>query len=101
MPMEEDAVTRAELDRRIERTWGELESLVEGLDPRALETEVVDGWTVKDHLLHLVAWEESLLALLEGRDRAAAMGVPGMGDAGVDAMNAGRPTAGCSSACAG
>jgi len=29
------------------------------------------GWRVKDHLTHIAAWEQSLLALLEGRDRWA------------------------------
>jgi uncharacterized damage-inducible protein DinB len=34
-----------------------------------------DGWTVKDHLAHIAAWEQSLLGLIEGRDRSLAMGL--------------------------
>ena len=33
-----------------------------------------DGWAVKDHLVHVAAWEHSLLALFEGRDRAGGDG---------------------------
>jgi uncharacterized protein (TIGR03083 family) len=73
---------------RVQRGWAELEEVVGGLDTDALQAPVADGWTVKDHLSHLAAWEESLLALLEGRDRAEAMAAPGMEDEGVDAINA-------------
>lgn len=42
---------------------------------------------MKDHLIHIAAWEQSLLALLEGADRRAAMGVgPGVDE--TDAINA-------------
>jgi hypothetical protein len=88
MPMAQDPLTRAALDERIEHSWGELDGLATSLDGRSLETQVAAGWTVKDHLLHLSAWEESLLGLLDGRDRAAAMGLPGMGGAHVDTINA-------------
>ena len=41
----------------------------------------LDGWTVKDHLDHIAAWEKSLIALLDGSNRAAAMGISASGDA--------------------
>jgi uncharacterized protein (TIGR03083 family) len=86
--MEENAMKRNELVDRIDRSWRELDDLASNVDDELLRAPVSDGWTVKDHLVHLAAWEESLLALLEGRDRAAAMGVPGMEDAGTEAINA-------------
>jgi uncharacterized protein (TIGR03083 family) len=86
--MEEEPMTRNELVDRIERSWRELDGLAGNVDDESLEAPVADGWTVKDHLVHLAAWEESLLALLEGRDRAAAMGVTGMEEAGTEAINA-------------
>jgi uncharacterized protein (TIGR03083 family) len=86
--MEEDAMTRKELVDRIERSWRELDDLAGTADDESLRAPVADGWTVKDHLVHLAAWEESLLALLEGRDRAAAMGAAGMEDGGADTINA-------------
>jgi uncharacterized protein (TIGR03083 family) len=33
------------------------------------------GWTVKDHLAHLAAWERGIAALLQRRPRWAAMGL--------------------------
>lgn len=81
-------MTRTEWVERIQRGWRELDALVAVLDAQALEAPVADGWTVKDHLAHLAAWEESLVALLEGRDRAAAVGVSGVGEGDVDRVNA-------------
>jgi uncharacterized protein (TIGR03083 family) len=81
-------ITREGQLDRVQRSWAELQKVVGGLDAEALHAPVADGWTVKDHLSHLSAWEESLLALLEGRDRAGAMGAPGMEDDGADAINA-------------
>ena len=48
------------------------------------------GWSVKDHLAHLMVWEQSLLALLEGRSRELAMGLDVTDTAGHDleAINA-------------
>ncbi len=59
----------------IEKSWNELNHLVESLGPIGLTMIGPDGWAVKDHLVHVAAWEHSLLALLDGSDRAAAMGV--------------------------
>jgi hypothetical protein len=88
--MDEDGMTmtREEALDRIERSWQPLDDLAGGLDSNRLQTPVADGWTVKDHLIHLASWEESLLALLESRDRAAAMGAPGLEEGGADAINA-------------
>jgi uncharacterized protein (TIGR03083 family) len=82
------AMTRTEWVERIQRGWWELDELVAVLDAAALEAPMADGWRVKDHLAHLAAWEESLVALLEGRDREAAVGVSGIGKADVDSVNA-------------
>jgi hypothetical protein len=82
-------MTRDEAFDRIERSWRPLDELAGRLDSDRLQTLVSDGWwTVKDHLIHLAAWEDSLLALLDSRDRAAAMGAPGLENAGTDAINA-------------
>ena len=61
---------------RIEAGWKKLGELVNQVEDAAgLNNVGSDGWTVKDHLAHVAAWEHSLLALLEGRDRAGAMGL--------------------------
>lgn len=70
---------------RIESSWNALLTLAEGLSPIQL-TAVTTDWAVKDHLVHVAAWERSMLALIEGRDRQAAMGVPNAKDE-TDAIN--------------
>jgi uncharacterized damage-inducible protein DinB len=61
---------------RIEAAWNRLIELVNQVeDAGGLTRTGADGWTVKDHLAHVAAWEHSLLALLEGRDRSGAMGL--------------------------
>jgi hypothetical protein len=71
----------------IERSWTELNLLVDSLGPTGLTMSGADGWEVKDHLIHIAAWEHSLLALLEGADRHQAMGV-GRDVDETDAINA-------------
>lgn len=70
----------------IEKGWTELNSLVDSLGPVGLTLAGDDGWAVKDHLVHIAAWEHSLLALLEGADRRSAMGL-GEGVDETDAIN--------------
>jgi Protein of unknown function (DUF1706) len=71
----------------IDKGWSELNALVESLGPYGLTRTGADGWAVKDHLVHIAAWEHSLIALLEGTDRHRAMGVgPETDD--TDAINA-------------
>ena len=64
----------------IEKGWSELTALVGSLGPAGLEKTGGGQWAVKDHLVHIAAWELSLLALLEGHDRKKAMGVPNASD---------------------
>ena len=71
----------------IEKSWMELNSLVDSLGPSGLSMSGADGWAVKDHLIHIAAWEHSLIALLEGADRHRAMGVGPEVDE-TDAINA-------------
>jgi hypothetical protein len=70
----------------IDQGWKELNQLVDSLGPFGLALKGSDGWAVKDHLIHIAAWEHSLLALLDGRDRLTAMGVPNAGEE-TDAIN--------------
>jgi hypothetical protein len=71
----------------IEKAWHELNALVESLGPEDLAVKGSDGWAVKDHLDHIAAWEKSLIALLEGVNRAAAMGVTASANDETDAIN--------------
>jgi len=60
----------------IETAWARLVELVNRVEEAGgLSQAGADGWTVKDHLTHVAAWEHSLLALIEGHDRERAMGL--------------------------
>jgi uncharacterized protein (TIGR03083 family) len=82
--------TKAGLMARIDRSRSALEAALAGATETQLATPGAGGWSVKDHLAHLATWEQSLLALLEGRPRYASIGVDRVTQetAGVDALNA-------------
>ena len=57
-----------ELRKRIDDGWRELEDAFEGLDEAAFSTPQDEGgWTIRDHLAHLGAWERLVTCRLEGR----------------------------------
>lgn len=67
---------KAELLERI----GWSRAALEGAIDRLSETQLTaprdqQGWSVKDHLAHLAAWERSLAYLLRGRPRHEGLGV--------------------------
>jgi uncharacterized protein (TIGR03083 family) len=71
----------------IENAWEQLVELVNQVEEAGGLSRVgADGWTVKDHLAHIAAWEHSLLALIEGNDRERAMGLPAAVE-GIDNVN--------------
>ena len=73
---------------KIEATWHELDSLARSLDDEGLSLHRgPDGWAVKDHLVHVAAWEHWLLALFEHRDKLEAMGA-GSAKREIDDINA-------------
>jgi len=72
---------------RIDAAWNELSDLVTKLGPDGLMATAADGWAVKDHLVHVGAWEKSLLGLIEGEDRLAAMGLHEPVEEETDAIN--------------
>jgi hypothetical protein len=68
--------TTAELLSLVDQAWTQLESTVARLRPTQL-SDVRDpaGWAVKDHLMHLAAWEDALVARLTGRPTHEALGL--------------------------
>jgi uncharacterized damage-inducible protein DinB len=72
---------------RIDVSWNELSLLVAKLGPDGLMVKAGDGWSVKDHLAHVAAWEQSLLGLIEGQDRLAAMGLLEPVEENTDVIN--------------
>jgi hypothetical protein len=94
---------RDELLRRIDQGWAALERTIGGLTEQGLTARRdAAGWSIKDHLASLAAWERSIAYLLQGRPRHAGLGVPEAvyrtaGDDGINAaiqrQHADRPAA--------
>jgi len=88
---EQETTRKAKLTADIERTWLELNAALEAMSDKSMTTiRDAEGWTVKDHIIHLAVWERSVLSLLQGRTRYEGLGVDEAlyrsGD--VDAINA-------------
>lgn len=67
--------TVSELFTRIARGRAELEEWTVTLDEAQLTAPGKDGWSIKDHLIHLAMWELSTAALLRGESRYTMMGI--------------------------
>lgn len=69
-------MTKTKLLEQITGGWEALHALVGQLNETQLtRLRSADGWTVKDHLAHLAAWERSALAIVRGEPRHAVLGV--------------------------
>lgn len=81
--------TAAEMLRRVEAGWSELNALLAALSTEQLTgPRDAHGWSVREHMLHISAWEHSLLALLNGQDRITAVGVdPSADHSDIDKLN--------------
>jgi hypothetical protein len=70
------ANTKAELLASIEPAWVTLNAALDRLSYRQMTTiKDAQWWTVKDHLIHLAAWERSVVFFLQGKPRYAGLGV--------------------------
>jgi uncharacterized protein (TIGR03083 family) len=69
--------TRDALLAEIETSWNRLQGTIDSLTDKQL-TDPTDaaGWSVKDHLAHLAAWENSMVFLFQGKPRHEGLGVP-------------------------
>ncbi len=90
---EQDAMPRdmADVIARINADYAALAATLDGWT-EAQQTGPTDaqGWTVKDHITHLAAWEQSMVSLFHGRPRHEGLGVSAAlyeSDA-IDAINA-------------
>jgi len=74
--MKRPAYTRSELLATIESAWIALDATLDRLTDRQMTTiKDAQGWTVKDHLIHLAAWERSVVFFLQSQPRHAGLGV--------------------------
>jgi len=68
--------TKDEFLTDLAAAWSELQEALDGFSEEQM-TRRKDrvGWTVKDHLSHLVSWERGIIALLKKEPRWQAMGL--------------------------
>lgn len=68
--------TKADLLREIDDAWNTLTAALDRLTEAQL-TDLRDpaGWAVKDHLVHIAAWERSVVVFLQGKPRHAGLGI--------------------------
>ena len=80
---------KADLIERANEAWATLEGALASVDEAALTATDGDGWSAKDHLAHIESWERYLLAVLERRSPAAAVGTDPatLGATDGDALN--------------
>ena len=78
-----------ELLERVDRSWTMLDRTVKTLSDEQLQQSDGGAWTIKDHLAHVTAWEERIVAVLNGRPSHEALGVGpnAWRDSGVDGVN--------------
>ncbi len=65
--------TMDELVERIRVSRDELEALTASVPADGFERESANGWSVRQQLLHLAAWESSVVGVLRGEPRGPAM----------------------------
>jgi len=76
MLFEEAPQTKAELEHRLDASWPLFQQRIGEFDERQLAGPLDPaGWTAKDHLMHLAAWERSMVYLLQGKPRHEGLGV--------------------------
>ena len=82
--------SKADLMVRIDRTWTSFRDATFSVDDARIVIPGPGGWSVKDQIAHISAWERSLMGLLTKGSRAAAMGIDEQLYAGhdTDAINA-------------
>ena len=71
----ETVMTKTELLERIERERLDLAETINRLSQAECLQPDAHGWSIKDHLAHLAAWEMGIVALLRRQPRWTTMGL--------------------------
>lgn len=72
---DDNIISKQELLAAIDRNWTQLTATLDRLTPADFTAHQDDhGWTVKDHIVHLAAWERSAIYLLRGQPRYVGLG---------------------------
>jgi hypothetical protein len=73
---ERRVTTKAELLAEIQQAWTTLNAALDHLTETQMTVpQDAQGWTVKDHLIHLTFWERSAVFFLQGQPRHQGLGV--------------------------
>jgi hypothetical protein len=73
---EQREYTKTELLAAIERNWIALNAALGRLsEPQLTTIHDAQGWTVKDHIIHMTRWENSVVSFLRGLPRHVGLGV--------------------------
>jgi uncharacterized protein (TIGR03083 family) len=70
-----ERLDKASLLDAIHRQRTELEATIEPLTDDQLLASPAGGWSIVDHLAHITAWEQSIVALLQSKSRHVGLGV--------------------------
>ena len=83
-------MNKTEMLSNIQHGWDALNTFLASLtDEQKTKPTDAAGWTVKDHVMHIAAWEDGLTALIDKQYRRAYMGIDDVTwNAGDDAINA-------------
>lgn len=75
--MEESALKKSELLAEIDRNWNALTEWLAGLsDEQMTAFADAQGWTIKDHLIHISRWERWAIFYLRNEPCHLGVGVP-------------------------
>ena len=65
----------AKFTASIDAAWKDLHSFLAAVTPDQASKRDQAGWSVKDHVTHLAAWEDSVVILFRGGRRHEALGI--------------------------
>ena len=85
-----EPVTTENLLRHLDEGWAALQAYLGPLAEAQIAGPTdAEGWTVKDHLMHIVRCEKGMLAMLDKKPYGEGLGVdPALWEADIDEQNA-------------
>lgn len=74
--MASEEISVSSLLSRLQTGWDTFQAYLKSLTPEQLTGPTdAEGWTAKDHITHLAAWEDGIAALLRKQSRQEQMGL--------------------------
>lgn len=88
--MSDSSLTREQFLSQLEASWNEFQNWIASLTEEQFTVPTdAAGWTVKDHAIHIAAWEKAALATIEGKSKREAMNItPEVWEQDDDPINA-------------